>query len=66
MKALVAAAKSGQFEHVLERALQDRDAARERAQAESELAARLPAESVTARWFASVTRMATVRPLIGC
>jgi ParB/RepB/Spo0J family partition protein len=33
VKALVAAAKSGQFDHVLERARQDRDDTRERAQA---------------------------------
>ena len=39
MKALVAAAKTGQFAHVLERARQDRDDAAQRAQAEADLAA---------------------------
>jgi hypothetical protein len=39
VKALVAAAKTGQFAHVLERARQDRDDAAQRAQAEADLAA---------------------------
>jgi ParB family chromosome partitioning protein len=39
VKALVAAAKSGQFDHVLERARQERDDTRARAQAETDLAA---------------------------
>jgi hypothetical protein len=39
VKALVAAAKTGQFAHVLERARQDRDDAAQRAQARADLAA---------------------------
>jgi ParB family chromosome partitioning protein len=39
VKALVAAARSGQFDHVLERARQYRDDAAQRAQAEAALAA---------------------------
>jgi hypothetical protein len=40
VKALVAAAKTGQFDHVLERARQERDDSAQRAQAEADLAAR--------------------------